>query len=878
MLNSVDDLFKLELRKFVEKLNLKFNINLSSIGFTTYIYNETDRYSKMSTLSLESVEFNQANKNYIREKGSIITPSDFIENDFNKLLLHKKIKSGNIDVKEMKFFPPETFNYDISNYEGIRSLKDISYNKEILKTHTDNVFEEWVEYISNYVGGNYFLKRTYHKNIDDQNILGTTCFIINTKESNFKGKKGEFYKEIFNFISKSENSFYFLSLALKSYYEDVEKRTKRLRKATRISSLASIISRGMSHTDGSHSMKYFEENFIELANQNTDTKSISTLFTSYNQHLRHVMELTADVTGGIGNQTSYAFDFGDIIKKIQKVYFPEPNKIDYYPDIYTLSKPIVDNEKNCVLFGNHDKLKNKRIMLPGGVNGATALLQILKNIYRNIFKHNLSAVSGKSIRLDVGLDDLEDRNPLCNNYYQLVITEKLKTEEEKYNILNNHIKQGILNDDGEIDENAWGIKEIKIHAAYLIGLAIEELDNEDYHLKKIFNRNNPWYSVSKNEAGQLEHKFFLKKEKKVIVIVDSLESEKRLNTKDNNNKGLYYLFLNETKKQEWYHHIDNDFQYVVFQSIRNNKSKSRNFKLINNVNQLEDFDIDKIDVEWVKCLDSSSSSGNILMDEAHSRQLKEKSGFTKDDKRISEKIWNELDYYEPLIANNQYNEYEKKLSFSSNIALLDERLQKELWKSEYRHAPIMVDNDGRTSMFTKAHLLEKRGIFTPNFEDESLNLYKLFYGKTSDNDAMNRENTDEDFNQFVERLKHYFYKKKCIYVIVHFSGLEVLANGLSDLAINDIESELRNKRSVNEKVLKASSKLDKVYSYLIKVILNLQGSGKYLLLTSGKGTPTTLPNHSYFINLNNVEYLLNTKGVTKLDFIKKLESIRQIKN
>lgn len=858
-----------EIKKLHEELNnsKNYNLNIKSIGFTTYFFNLEREMVKMKTFSYETQDYKDINNRFIQEYGSILSIEDFNKSESYVNNEEYKISSKPIYKRNVYFSEDEeAFDFDIQGVLQIQEQSKVNFSK-------------WVDFLKLNTNRDLFcVKYTSRKPIGDYgDFLGISIFLISDGRSGKKKDLGNLKNDLREFCQKGNVLYQFLEVGFAEYAQEISIRTNKLKKSTIKSSLASIIARGMSHTDGSHSMKYFEESFLEFVKQNTDANTIATLFETYNQHLRHVMELTADITGGIGNQTSYAFSFGAILKKFQVLYFPEPDEDDDYSSICILSKPIVDNEKNCVL--DCSKLENKKVLLPGGINGTTALLQILKNIYRNIFKHNLTSVKGQSISLSIEIQDLDKDNSLHENYYLLLITENVETDEKKFKDLERHVKQSILNEDDEVDENCWGIKEIKIQAAYMIGLAIERLNDDDYSLNKIFNKSNPWYFIEHNSSKQIEHKFYLKKEKKALVIVDNSELES-LNTRDNNNKGLYYIFLNKDKKEQWYNYINRDFKYVIFQDKIS--SKSRNFKLISYSGNPEEFDLVNIDENWLKSLQKEHLDGNkYLLDKSHSENLIEKkSGYKKDDKKIKQIIWDDLNYYEPLKPTITYNDYETKLCMLTNIALLDERLQKELWKSEYQHIHKMVDVKGKQLPFTKVQLLEKRGIFTPNIEVGNQNLYSLFYGKklVNEGETLNRDSTDKDFKEFINLLKYYFKDKDCAYVIVHFSGLEVLANGLSKGALKKIEKKLKKKRGVSGLTLKNSSKLDKVYSYLIKVKLGIQGSGKYLLLTSGKGTPKTLPNHSYFINLNNVEYLLNTKGITKLDFIKTLECIRQIKN
>lgn len=685
------------------------------------------------------------------------------------------------------------------------------------------------------------------------------------------------------------------------YYKGiVEKHLKENLKNTIKNSLASIVARGLSHTDGSHSMIYFEKNYEDLilsGKHNLAHKQ----FKQFNRHLRDLMELTADITGGIGKQTSYGFNFLEVLKEINgklenntliEGYFPNPYDIisDYEESESNfinknnvslrsfISDAIVDNKFRCCL--DFDSNCNKQILLPGGVNSITALLQILKNIYRNIFKHNYGSEKVDDTKLEIvtltlSVDEIDcdkekDKKDLKPHFYKLTIRESVKTDGN-IDRLKSIVKSDILNDNNEVDGKAWGIKEIKIQAAYILGLALEETNN----LSAIFP-NKDWYDVEVKD-GYLEHYLYFKKEKKAVVITDNRAKEKKAFV----SKGIYYKYLNQSDLNNWHLKIDKDFEYVIFDkdykpdNIESVKaSKSRNFKiLLSDPKANSNFKFDEIDQIWCSYFYNQHSkkldASKYYFDDDHSIGIIENEcHLLRKDKTVKKSIWNKIGFYE---AYEHYAFHQKLICLNTKVAILDERLQEEFLVMPNNHIQYLGNENKK---IFEIDILEKKGVFLP----KNKKLHQLFYNKEKSSDISNEKACSfNDFKKLEKLLRTYFYKRQfyCGYVVLHFSGLEAIANSISNDKLLSLKDMMPGLKSATNKDIEP---IDIVYTYLVKHSLNLPGSNKYLILTSGKGTPTTLPNHSFFINLANIERLLKNKGVTKLDIVKTLQSIRQITN
>ena len=104
----------------------------------------------------------------------------------------------------------------------------------------------------------------------------------------------------------------------------------------------------------------------------------------------------------------------------------------------------------------------------------------------------------------------------------------------------------------------------------------------------------------------------------------------------------------------------------------------------------------------------------------------------------------------------------------------------------------------------------------------------------------------------------------CHYVVLHLSGFETIITDSSEYLKSRIPGY-------------TYSTIAEAFWYLLssKVLgKHIKDKSKYLVLTSGKGTPKTLPDNSYFVSLGNLEFALKRN---KFELVKLLNSIRKIK-
>ncbi len=640
--------------------------------------------------------------------------------------------------------------------------------------------------------------------------------------------------------------------------------------------LAIISAKNLSHTDGSHVMPWFENALIK-GEYNSD---INEAFSEYNTYLKNTMELTADLSGGMGNQSFFNYLFIDIAVCLKSLFTT------------FLGKGVTDGKGEAKIEIDNE-LKTKIVALPGGENGKTALVVILKNFFRNLYKH-----SGADDKNNYsGMLKLEEYD--SDEFLKISLTEESKSYSKKdadttVKKINDLINKKILNEDLTIRETGWGIMEMKIAAAYLIGLPLELF--ESFSEVGRGNFPSPFIEASEkvNSDGlyKIKYTFYLLKTK--IALIEKNEdwhyNEITLP------QGFDWLDETDKKKEKKRH----EFLIRKANSTQVSKLKSSNIKQVfldsseTILDYLEEKEENIIHNKWLESFHKGMSDSQEIQLRAYNRlsecPIELKNLCVIDDHGkwyLSKNTYPDLTklfYYEKL--NNPDNkltrfiktdEYKKPYiintikdrlieSILTNVAVLDERVQ------EYSE----TTKDKELANFKLHTLYGLKRIFIPlrltssnqediafdkweidDFSGKKCSLNELMYGKE-------KNSTASKFEFLVKLLEYYFVQKNCHYVVLHLSGFETI--------VNDSSKYLKSKISGY-----TGAALDEAFWYLLgpKVLGKyIKDKSKYLVLTSGKGTPKTLPHNSYFVSLGNLEFALKRN---KYELVKLLNSIRKIK-
>lgn len=221
------------------------------------------------------------------------------------------------------------------------------------------------------------------------------------------------------------------------------------------------------------------------------------------------------------------------------------------------------------------KLRQLNIALPGGNLGRQAFFSIMENIIRNTAKHDAATMSTgcKKLTFKYDLIDFNETSSLyawtnsgiykdssslteiyknrSNDFHYLGITIDLKNNklDETLEKIKCGLDKGYLNDDGRINEDCKGIKEIRISAAWMRGYGIDTDIPTD----------EPPAVAIRNKEGKLQYIICLPKPKKVAIV-----GNKKTSLDEN---GIQF-FLSERIKEagkEKYEIIRNlaDFEMIV---------------------------------------------------------------------------------------------------------------------------------------------------------------------------------------------------------------------------------------------------------------------------------------------------------------------------
>lgn len=683
--------------------------------------------------------------------------------------------------------------------------------------------------------------------------------------------------------------------------------------------IAKIMSKNLSHCDGSHVMVDFESNFneplfvlepsyenlrltkdkiIEI-NRGIEVKStdFNNQFKFYNQHLRNTMELVADVSGKLGMQSNYEYDFSLILTELNEHYFSTFRESKTELQSRFLGTGLNDGEAHSII--SFDSKKKYKVLFPGGENGKTAFLSILKNIFRNLKKHSSESkhkINSKELdyyELNIAINEATDE--LKDDYFIISVTEQsctykdyeidenYKKASDRVKTINKHlIEDKIIKENGQVKQDGWGLLEIRICSAYLIGLPLDEYEHhtsknsfKDEVTGRLFPTEFVYADMVSDGNGdyQIRHNFYLRKPKFATIWKDEnsrIEKVQKQKLIDNG-------FIIKTKNKDK-NNYTSPTEFVIGAHGYEDTGKHHNFKVIN-CNECFDFDnlssdelknlvskkwqeyiynkveamfkIVKEDEIFLHSLTDSdiiafsdAESKNLAILDDHLNWLKKVNIQKGNDKNKTLNFFEEFAYYEPT-----FSDIESEVSFQNStklqkieviqtkVSIWDERLGDYLKTTQQKEAP-----DG----FTKKDIYSLKGIYTPSGD-----LQDYFYNEKAEGDKNKLVITLEDLKK---DLKNEF--NRFDYVVLHFSGFENIVGRTYTKDGNPYS-------------------LENAYEELL-LHLEIKKTSQYLVFTSGKGIPATLPDRSYFISFTTLEGLIKNKP--KYDLICTLNSLRLINN
>lgn len=679
-----------------------------------------------------------------------------------------------------------------------------------------------------------------------------------------------------------------------------------------LNALSTIIAYNQTHTDGSHVMldtekwlnaiqkkardcysKVFQEKCKEkretyLQDATDYFNLFDTQFKNYNEHLILLKETCDTINHGFEGNSYFSYKFQEVFEEFIEKLFSE--EIGRGIKEKFLGRGLNDGTANSVI--KLPSRSRKNIVLPLGDIGKASIIIILKNIFRNLKKHsesnknlelnsfykkiNLKETQKPVYELSIDLKELDNEH-LKNDYYAVECTEisnlhtKEYAEKIKENLNTEFEKQFKYDDLG----SAWGLKEMKIFASFLIGyplyeISIEKNKNDGYsefnEVKFPFSPINVEIEEADDSKYKIKHIFYLKKEKFATVYLDKKHEEHK-NIKRFVEAGFDFRF----DDKRIFH---SSSKFII--GLKDNEGelfetrKSFNFRLVNfefNIESDPDTVRKEIENKWIRDIRFKTKAifcegeilnliDNQLIDnepqplaviDNHFEELKKKINDQEDFE-----LYKEYNYLEEHTTNrsncirkyrgNEIPNYLKLEAINTKIAIIDERIQDYIDNGELS-SNLTLSESNKLEGIKLKDFFKLKGIYT--LED---NLNNYFYPEEKGDTG--------DLNDFIEKLKDPKKPfKECDYIIIHFSGFEKLAE--RDPDFKDIES---NK---NELVKKAYEKILKE--------LEIKNTNRFIVFTSGK-TPPTLPKGSLFISYSTLNRVLRDKS--KIELVDVLNSIR----
>lgn len=607
---------------------------------------------------------------------------------------------------------------------------------------------------------------------------------------------------------------------------------KRMKQEALLNAITQVFARNESHINGSHVIAYYLKNKEKFTDKQKE---------KYFEYLQQRMELVASVQQYPGFLKGI-FTLDEIRKEIK------------CNDI--LKKGIADGTGTEFLSKSRSGSENKQIALPGHNLGKQLLLVFLEGMFRNCKKHGKI---DSTIQLNYNISEPKD-DTLKEKYYVLDVWDKLDGSNVNVEKINQLLAQPVIKDN-RLRPGSWGILEIKAAAAILIDfplIYIDSLDNDTNKKKKngayretfvvhgktypVFIRaylyNDDGTIVENNNVTpkHLGYRLYLLKPKMLFTnnkgfYEKASESDKELliyKPKFSSTEACdFFLNDNSVKTPHNYREISINGFKSGSESIENElwkeyaKQKKWNETELLFISCDEQGNVCKINGK--DCKTVPDVSDKIIFDD-HGNWYKN----TDDEKKRSLKSkayyclygdikvgLNNSFYFENDEWKNKYLEFA-----NTKVSIIDERVQKSTWEAE-------PDNNSGMNMMEAYRRMD---IFIPNKKDGL------------------------DLDKYDSKRVHDYLKDRindCHYTILHHGIFEALCKRES--------SDAYDQYTIND-----------FYNTLHK-----PAEGHFLVLLSGSGVPSSLPNNGYFLNLSSLQLVMDTKS--KLRLVQLLYALRPIK-
>ncbi len=321
---------------------------------------------------------------------------------------------------------------------------------------------------------------------------------------------------------------------------------EKIKDSARKSAVAAVMARNMSHNIGSHVLSRLSTNqdFPFRVGWNTSQK-----ITSLNSYLRTRMDFIAAISTSQPSITTSIRLYRDAMAYFKPLYHDREEitwqelLLDHISGIEDLKSD--DIEITLKRNGESLDLESPGLNLdpsfacPNGLLGTHALYIIIENIIRNSAKHAFRKGKHRKLEITFEINDFEQNNELIelkiyDNLHNASLPKFGCTSSVLTEYINDKIGQSILNSEGNLRGEAWGLLEMKVCAAYLRKIGSEKLD-DDFPLALL---------QAVNVDGNLGYKFYLYKPNQVLIV----DAQNQCNTQASIH-GIHFVNLLNFKKR-----------------------------------------------------------------------------------------------------------------------------------------------------------------------------------------------------------------------------------------------------------------------------------------------------------------------------------------
>lgn len=659
---------------------------------------------------------------------------------------------------------------------------------------------------------------------------------------------------------------FFINFILnKTYAEERSEQTQTLllNKATQTAAVA-ISARNLSHITGSHVIPWLNAKLREWQETQPDITEYKKM-EQVNRHIMERMDLIAEMS-----TAEPAFRTNMPLTEVLNYLQENKDAYTIYPGWFI--KSLLKQNQKINLLTIPEKIDDYYWASPGDVFGKQAFSILIEGFIRNVVKHENPNEDIKII-FSITVPDANDMTINPNDYWCIDLVYNSENNRKDKEQFLNEIKETtgntlIDNKTYNLEYTGWGLKEMLIAAAYLRMIPIVNI----YSINEILNPN--FYNIEgtiiktlipDNENGKLfGYRFFIYKSKFCtfyeIDNADSLTNRfanngVSINDKANsndyeyrieilsknshgkkviNNSNQKVLFVNNTDEiktlleSESYEKFSSDIGIKwnveaknsgYFQSMptligyTNNNNESINYHILKKEDENAIAFFDNHG-GFYKYLSNSCQNGKTAIESIKDRVFK--------DLKIRE-VGNYDFYYESygsssltsnLILQKKYSILQE--SVCTKILIVDERIQDYVFNEK--------DNNTKIPL---SEIFEGMNISVPSPKEFDLRIVQ--------------ENLLDSIDK-AYKLDDYHY------IVIHMTIIE------------------KNFRKTDKKAL-SSHITEEMNRYKGKVTL---------VITSGRGRPSNLPEDSFFIPYSTIQnYCLYSRS--KAGLVKSLHSIRRKK-